>query len=97
MVAVSARLPSNACTISGNPIASVSRPIVIWASNRRSLDKPGSRNASAAHRRAKLQISDPRSGPHQKRGPSQEYETADTDAGTAIDATVSELANRMGI
>jgi hypothetical protein len=46
IVVVSARLPSNACTISGNPAASVSRPTVICGSSRRSLLKPGSRNPS---------------------------------------------------
>jgi hypothetical protein len=47
MVVVSARLPSNACTISGNPEASVSSPTVICGSSRRSLENPGSRNPSA--------------------------------------------------
>jgi hypothetical protein len=46
MVAVSARLPSNASTASGNPEPSVSRPMVIWGSRRRSLENPGSRNPS---------------------------------------------------
>jgi hypothetical protein len=40
IVAVSARLPSNASTISGNPAASVSSPIVICGSRRRSLREP---------------------------------------------------------
>ncbi len=44
MVEVSPRFPSNASTISGNPAASVSSPIVICGANRRSLDNPGSRN-----------------------------------------------------
>ena len=48
MVVVSARLPSKACTISGNPVASVSRPMVICGSRRRSLENPGSRNPSPA-------------------------------------------------
>jgi hypothetical protein len=48
IVSVSARLPSNASTISGNPAWAVSRPIVICGSNRRSLEKPGSRNPSPA-------------------------------------------------
>jgi len=38
MVLVSARLPSNADTISGNPPWSVSSPMVICGSSRRSLD-----------------------------------------------------------
>ena len=46
MVLVSALLPSNAWTISGNPAASVSRPTVICGSRRRSLENPGSRNPS---------------------------------------------------
>jgi hypothetical protein len=37
---------SNASTISGNPVASVSSPMVIWGSRRRSLENPGSRNPS---------------------------------------------------
>ena len=48
MVVVSARLPSKACTISGNPVASVSSPMVICGSRRRSLENPGSRNPSPA-------------------------------------------------
>jgi hypothetical protein len=48
IVVVSARLPSNAPTINGNPAASVSRPMVICGSRRRSLEKPGSRNPSPA-------------------------------------------------
>ena len=44
MVVVSAVLPSNASTISGNPAASVSNPMVICGSSRRSFEKPGSRN-----------------------------------------------------
>ena len=48
MVVVSARLPSNASTISGNPDASVSSPMVICGSRRRSLENPGSRNPSPA-------------------------------------------------
>src|SRR6266536_515427 len=48
MVLVSALLPSNALTISGNPVWSVSRPMVICGSRRRSLENPGSRNPSAA-------------------------------------------------
>lgn len=43
IVAVSALLPSNSVTVSGNPLASVSSPIVIWGSRRRSLENPGSR------------------------------------------------------
>ena len=46
MVLVSAMLPSNAWTISGNPPASVSRPIMICGSSLRSFEKPGSRNPS---------------------------------------------------
>ena len=46
MVAVSALLPSNASTASGNPVASVNRPMVICGSRRRSLENPGSRNPS---------------------------------------------------
>jgi hypothetical protein len=46
IVLVSARLPSNAETMSGNPAWSVSRPIVICGSSRRSLENPGSRNPS---------------------------------------------------
>ena len=48
MVVVSARLPSKAATISGNPVASVSSPMVICGSRRRSLENPGSRNPSPA-------------------------------------------------
>ena len=48
IVVVSARLPSNASTISGNPEASVSSPMVICGSSRRSLENPGSRNPSPA-------------------------------------------------
>ena len=46
MVLVSALLPSNACTISGNPRTSVNNPTVICGSSRRSLENPGSRNPS---------------------------------------------------
>ena len=46
IVLVSALLPSNASTINGNPAASVSRPMVICGSSRRSLENPGSRNPS---------------------------------------------------
>ena len=48
IVRVSARLPSNADTISGNPSAPVSRPMVICGSSRRSFEKPLSRNPSPA-------------------------------------------------
>ena len=48
MVAVSALLPSKAATVSGNPAASVSSPMVICGSRRRSLENPGSRNPSPA-------------------------------------------------
>lgn len=48
IVLVSARLPSNASTINGNPAASVNRPSVICGSRRRSLENPGSRNPSPA-------------------------------------------------
>ena len=48
IVVVSALLPSNASTISGNPAASVSSPMVICGSSRRSLENPGSRNPSPA-------------------------------------------------
>ncbi|ETW26397.1 hypothetical protein MGAST_24855 [Mycobacterium gastri 'Wayne'] len=48
MVAVSALLPSNACTVSGNPDASVNSPRVISGSSLRSLEKPGSRKPSPA-------------------------------------------------
>jgi hypothetical protein len=48
IVAVSALLPSNALTITGNPEASVSNPTVICGSRRRSLEKPDSRNPSPA-------------------------------------------------
>jgi hypothetical protein len=41
-------LPSNASTISGNPVASVNNPMVICGSRRRSLENPGSRNPSPA-------------------------------------------------
>jgi hypothetical protein len=47
IVAVSALLPSNACTINGKPVASVSSPTVICGSSRRSLENPGLRNSSA--------------------------------------------------
>jgi hypothetical protein len=46
IVLVSARFPSKAESMSGNPAWSVSRPIVICGSSRRSLEKPGSRNPS---------------------------------------------------
>jgi hypothetical protein len=46
IVVVSALLPSNAFTVNGNPAASVSRPIVIGGSRRRSVENPGSRNPS---------------------------------------------------
>jgi hypothetical protein len=46
IVLVSAMLPSNAWTISGNPLASVSSPMVICGSSRRSVENPGSRNPS---------------------------------------------------
>ena len=46
IVFVSAMLPSNAWTISGNPARSVSRPMVICGSRRRSLENPLSRNPS---------------------------------------------------
>jgi hypothetical protein len=48
IVLVSALLPSNASTINGNPVASVSSPIVICGSSRRSFENPGSRNPSPA-------------------------------------------------
>jgi hypothetical protein len=48
IVAVSALLPSNAATINGNPVASVSRPIVICGSKRGSLENPRWRDPSAA-------------------------------------------------
>jgi hypothetical protein len=48
IVVVSALLPSKACTISGNPAASVSSPMVIWGSSQRSLENPGSRKPSPA-------------------------------------------------
>jgi hypothetical protein len=48
IVVVSALLPSNALTISGNPDASVSRPTVICGSSRRSLENPDSRKPSPA-------------------------------------------------
>ena len=35
-----------ACTVSGNPLASVSRPRVICGSSLRSFENPGSRNPS---------------------------------------------------
>ena len=41
IVAVSALLPSNASTVSGNPAASVSSPRVICGSRRRLLGEPG--------------------------------------------------------
>jgi hypothetical protein len=44
IVLVSAMFPSNADTISGNPSAPVSSPIVICGSSRRSLENPLSRN-----------------------------------------------------
>jgi hypothetical protein len=46
MVLVSARLPSKAESISGNPSRPVSSPIVICGSSGRSLEKPGSRDPS---------------------------------------------------
>ena len=46
IVLVSALFPSNAETISGNPSAPVSRPMVICGSSRRSLENPLSRNPS---------------------------------------------------
>jgi hypothetical protein len=46
IVAVSARLPSNASTLSGNPAASVNKPIVTCGSRRRSFEKPGYRSPS---------------------------------------------------
>ena len=48
MVCVPALLPSKPCIISGNPAASVSSPIVICGSIRRSLENPGSPNPSPA-------------------------------------------------
>ena len=48
IVLVSALLPSNALTMSGNPSWSVSRPMVICGSRRRSLENPRSRNPSPA-------------------------------------------------
>ena len=41
IVVVSPRLPSNALTINGNPLASVSSPIVLYGSRRRSFGEPG--------------------------------------------------------
>jgi hypothetical protein len=46
IVVVSALLPSNALTINGKPAASVSSPMVICGSKRRSFENPGSRNPS---------------------------------------------------
>lgn len=48
MVAVSALLPSKASTAGGNPFPSVSSPMVICGSRRRSLEYLGSRNPSPA-------------------------------------------------
>ena len=48
IVLVSALFPSKAATISGNPDWSVSRPMVICGSSRRSLENPLSRNPSPA-------------------------------------------------
>ena len=48
IVLVSALLPSNADTMSGNPPAPVSRPMVICGSSRRSFENPLSRNPSPA-------------------------------------------------
>ena len=48
IVVVSALLPSNASTRNGNPSASVSSPMVICGSSRRSFENPGSRNPSPA-------------------------------------------------
>src|SRR2546423_7418584 len=41
IVVVSALLPSNALTISGNPAASVNRPTVIWGLQATFLGEPG--------------------------------------------------------
>ena len=46
IVLVSALLPSKALTMSGNPSWSVSGPMVICGSSRRSLENPLSRNPS---------------------------------------------------
>jgi len=46
IVLVSAMLPSKALIVSGNPDWSVSSPMVICGSSRRSLENPGSRNPS---------------------------------------------------
>jgi hypothetical protein len=48
IVLVSALLPSKALTMSGNPSAPVSRPMVICGSSLRSLENPLSRNPSPA-------------------------------------------------
>ena len=48
IVWVSALFPSTAWTISGNPAWSVSSPMAICGSRRRSLENPGSRNPSPA-------------------------------------------------
>ena len=46
-VLVSALLPSNRCTASGNPARSVSSPTVTCGSTRRSLDMPTLRSSSS--------------------------------------------------
>lgn len=46
IVRVSALLPSNADTMSGNPSAPAITPQVVCGSSRRSLENPGSRNPS---------------------------------------------------
>jgi hypothetical protein len=66
MVAVSALLPSNASTISGNPAASVSNPMVTCGSSRRSLENPGSRNPSPA---SALEVQRAHVVEHQRRRP----------------------------
>jgi hypothetical protein len=48
IVVVSALLPSNGVTINGKPAASVSSPMVICGSSRRSWENPGSRNPPPA-------------------------------------------------
>ena len=48
IVVVSALFPSNAWTIKGKPLESVSSPMVICGSRRRSLENPGSQNPSPA-------------------------------------------------
>ena len=66
MVAVSALLPSNAWTVSGKPVASVSNPRVICGSRHALLGEPGLTKPVA---NVGLEVQRGHVEQHQRRGP----------------------------